>query len=90
MQPVPFSSELESEVVDLIVGRQLGQFGIDVDADRQPDLRSIPASCQATSGNPWVAVVYDPSHFRAADLFYEKHADRADPDELASGVATPT
>lgn len=57
MQIVPFSAELEAEVIDLIVGIQRGEFGIDIDADRQPDLRSIPAFYQLGAGNFWVARV---------------------------------
>jgi N-acetylglutamate synthase-like GNAT family acetyltransferase len=56
MHVVPFSPELESEVIDLIVGIQRGEFGIDIDAERQPDLRAIPSFYQTSAGNFWVAI----------------------------------
>jgi N-acetylglutamate synthase-like GNAT family acetyltransferase len=59
MQIAPFSPELESEVVDLITGIQRGEFGIDIDAERQPDLRRIPEFYQVGGGNFWVARVRD-------------------------------
>jgi hypothetical protein len=43
MKILPFSPEFESQVVDLIVGIQSGEFGIDISVDDQPDLRSIPS-----------------------------------------------
>ncbi len=52
----PFTPEYEDEVVDLIVGIQRGEFGIDIDAERQPDLRSIPGYYQVGAGNFWVAL----------------------------------
>jgi N-acetylglutamate synthase-like GNAT family acetyltransferase len=57
MQIVPCSIEFESDVIDLIVSIQRDEFGIDIDADRQPDLRSIPSYYQTGSGNFWVALV---------------------------------
>jgi len=56
MQVVPFSPELETEVIELIVGIQRGEFSIDIDAERQPDLRSIPSFYQVEAGNFWVAL----------------------------------
>ncbi len=58
MQIAPFSSEHEADVVDLIVSIQRGEFGIDIDAERQPDLRAIPSYYQTGSGNFWVALVH--------------------------------
>jgi N-acetylglutamate synthase-like GNAT family acetyltransferase len=57
MQVVPFSIEYESDVIDLIVSIQREEFGIDIDADRQPDLRRIPSYYQTGTGNFWVALV---------------------------------
>lgn len=59
MQVVPFSPDFETAVVELIVGIQRDEFGIDIDAERQPDLRSIPSFYQVGSGNFWVALQQD-------------------------------
>jgi len=59
MQVVPFSPKHESGVVDLIVGIQRGEFGLEIDAERQPDLRSITSYSQKDAGNFWVALVDD-------------------------------
>ena len=59
MKIVPFSPGLEAEVVGLIVGIQRGEFGIDITAERQPDLRSIPSFYQTAAGNFWVAIAED-------------------------------
>ena len=59
MKVVPFSSQYESEIVDLIVSIQRGEFGIDITAEHQPDLLSIPSFYQTASGNFWIAVVED-------------------------------
>lgn len=55
MQVSPFSLELEADVLGLIVGIQRDEFAIDIDAERQPDLRAIPSYYQVDSGNFWVA-----------------------------------
>lgn len=52
----PFEPRFGSEVLDLVVGIQRGEFGIDITAEQQPDLRAIPAFYQARGGNFWVAV----------------------------------
>lgn len=56
---LPFSREFESQVVDLIVGIQRGEFEIQITAEQQPDLREIPSFYQNASGNFWVALVDD-------------------------------
>ena len=56
MKVIPFSPEFESEVVELIVSIQRGEFEIDITANQQPDLRSIPSFYQVADGNFWVAV----------------------------------
>jgi hypothetical protein len=43
MRIIPFSTELESLVIDPIVSIQRPEFGIDITADQQPDLSSVPA-----------------------------------------------
>jgi len=55
MKIVPFSPGFETEVVNLIVGIQRDEFELDIDADRQPDLRSIRSFYQVNSGNFWLA-----------------------------------
>ncbi len=59
MEIVPFSREFESPVVELIVGIQRREFGIEITAEQQPDLREIPAYYQRSAGNFWVARVED-------------------------------
>ena len=56
MEVVPFRAELESQVVDLIVGIQRNEFGIPITADQQPDLQRIPTYYQVRDGNFWVAL----------------------------------
>lgn len=56
MRVVPFRPEFEEQVVELIVGIQRGEFGIDITAEQQPDLRRIPAYYQTGRGNFWVAL----------------------------------
>ena len=57
MEIVSFSREHEAQVVELIVGIQRGEFGIEITAEEQPDLREIPSFYQRGAGNFWVAVV---------------------------------
>ncbi len=56
MEVFPYSPKFESEVVDLIVSIQRGEFAIDITADQQPDLRAIQSFYQTGCGNFWVAV----------------------------------
>ena len=56
MQIVPFTPRYEEAVVDFIVSIQTGEFGIDITAEQQPDLRSIPLFYQAGAGNFWLAI----------------------------------
>ena len=56
MEINPFAPEFETQVVDLIVGIQRGEFGIDISAEQQPDLRSIQSFYQTAAGNFWVAL----------------------------------
>lgn len=55
MKIVPFSAELEGQVVELIVGIQRNEFGIPITAEQQPDLRDIRGFYQVRNGNFWVA-----------------------------------
>jgi N-acetylglutamate synthase-like GNAT family acetyltransferase len=52
----PFSTDLEEQVLQLVVGIQRGEFGIPISAAQQPDLREIPTFYQTGAGNFWVAI----------------------------------
>lgn len=52
---VPFRPEFRDQVIDLIVGIQRGEFGIEITAEQQPDLHRIPSYYQVGAGNFWVA-----------------------------------
>ena len=52
----PFESRYEAEVIDLIVGIQRDEFGVEIAAEDQPDLREIPSFYQRGAGNFWVAL----------------------------------
>ena len=56
LEILPFRPELERDVLELIVGIQRGEFGIEITAEEQPDLREIPAFYQVRGGNFWVAL----------------------------------
>ena len=56
---VPFSPRFESEVVDLILSIQRGEFEIDITAEQQPDLRSIPSFYQIARGRE--IMVHEPT-----------------------------
>lgn len=53
---LPFRAGFERDVIDLIVGIQRDEFGIEITAEQQPDLRDIPAFYQRGSGNFWLAI----------------------------------
>jgi N-acetylglutamate synthase-like GNAT family acetyltransferase len=57
MKIEPFSPEYETEVIDLIVGIQRGEFGIQITREQQLDLREIPSFYQTGCGNFWVAMI---------------------------------
>ena len=56
MDVIPFRAEFEPQVIDLIVGIQRGEFGMQISAEQQPDLRRIPSFYQVGGGNFWVAL----------------------------------
>jgi len=56
LEIVPFQPDLRSDVLDLIVGIQRDEFGIEITAEQQPDLHDIPGFYQMGSGNFWVAL----------------------------------
>lgn len=57
MQIVPFEARFTDEVLELIVAIQREEFGIDITAEQQPDLATIPTYYQTGLGNFWVAIV---------------------------------
>ncbi len=56
MEVVPFRSEFESQVVDLILEIQRDEFGMQISPEQQPDLRQISTFYQVEGGNFWVAL----------------------------------
>ena len=52
----PFTKEYEQQVIDLIVGIQSGEFGVNISAADQPDLKIISEFYQKGSGNFWIAL----------------------------------
>lgn len=52
----PFGKAHEDGIVELIVDIQRNEFGLDISADDQPDLRNIPDFYQRGMGNFWVAL----------------------------------
>lgn len=56
LEIVPFRPDLRSDVLDLVVGIQRDEFGIEITAEQQPDLHDIPGFYQMQSGNFWVAL----------------------------------
>jgi len=53
---VPFSTEHQDAVLELILGIQRGEFEIDITAAQQPDLGEIPSFYQRDAGGFWVAL----------------------------------
>jgi len=54
---IPFRKSYQSQVINLIVGIQSGEFGVEINADDQPDLKEIPRYYQHGSGEFWLAVI---------------------------------
>ncbi|SCB59834.1 Acetyltransferase (GNAT) domain-containing protein [Rhizobium aethiopicum] len=52
----PFAAGDADDVLSVILPIQREEFGIDITADAQPDLRVIPDFCQSGKGQFWVAV----------------------------------
>lgn len=52
----PFEPAFQEAVTRLIVGIQRREFGIDITAEQQPDLRNIVNFYQSGRGNFWVAL----------------------------------
>jgi N-acetylglutamate synthase-like GNAT family acetyltransferase len=57
LEIIPFRPGFESDVLELIVSIQRGEFAIDITAEQQPDLHDIRAFYQVGRGNFWLAVV---------------------------------
>jgi N-acetylglutamate synthase-like GNAT family acetyltransferase len=56
LEVIPFRAEFENQVVDLILEIQRNEFGMQITADQQPDLRQIETFYQVRNGNFWVAL----------------------------------
>jgi N-acetylglutamate synthase-like GNAT family acetyltransferase len=56
---VPFTEKYQQQVIDLIVGIQSGEFGVDITASDQPDLADIDNFYQKDNGNFWIAIKED-------------------------------
>ncbi len=52
----PFEPKYTEEIVDLILGIQIGEFNVPITRQDQPDLDQIPAIYQQNKGNFWVAL----------------------------------
>ncbi len=59
MQVVEFEEKYQPQLVDLIIQIQREEFGVDITAEQQPDLFSIPEYYQTGKGNFWIAVEAD-------------------------------
>jgi N-acetylglutamate synthase-like GNAT family acetyltransferase len=55
----PYTDFHKKEVVDLILGIQINEFGIPITLAAQPDLEAIPTFYQTNKGNFWIAKVED-------------------------------
>lgn len=56
---VPFSTEHQAGVIDVILPIQQSEFGISITLADQPDLRDIPGFYQRGFGNFWIALADD-------------------------------
>jgi len=54
---MPFIKPYEKQVIDLIVGIQHGEFGVNITAEDQPDLKNISNFYQNNNGNFWIAII---------------------------------
>ena len=55
MRIVEYKNEFQKEVIDLIVGIQRDELGVNITAEDQPDLKQIPVVYQKGKGNFWIA-----------------------------------
>jgi putative acetyltransferase len=56
MKIIPFKTEYEQQVIDLILGIQIGEFNVPITINDQPDLKMIPTFYQQSKGQFWVAI----------------------------------
>ena len=56
---IPFVKFYQQQVIDLIVGIQSGEFGVNISAEDQPDLKIISEFYQQGIGNFWIALKND-------------------------------
>lgn len=55
----PFTKLYQQQVIDLIIGIQSGEFGVNITAEDQPDLKNISQFYQTGVGNFWIATQND-------------------------------
>jgi N-acetylglutamate synthase-like GNAT family acetyltransferase len=56
---VEFSTKITDQVISLILSIQVGEFGVSITKDDQPDLLNISTFYQKGNGNFWCAVSND-------------------------------
>ena len=56
MRITPYTQPYQQQVASLIVGIQNKEFGVDITADDQPDLKNIEQYYQNNKGNFWIAL----------------------------------
>ncbi len=57
MQISPYKKEYEDQIIDLILYIQRNEFGIEITANDQPDLKNIKNYYQNGTGNFWIALI---------------------------------
>jgi N-acetylglutamate synthase-like GNAT family acetyltransferase len=56
---IEFDPTMTEQVISLILSIQVGEFGISITRNEQPDLLNIPAFYQKGNGNFWCAILND-------------------------------
>ncbi|MEF2231394.1 MAG: GNAT family N-acetyltransferase [Pseudodesulfovibrio sp.] len=56
MRILPYDGRDPDPIVTLITDIQIGEFGVDTSAEKQPDLRAIPEYYRQGAGNFWLAL----------------------------------
>lgn len=57
MRIASFDNHDPAGIIDLITTIQIDEFGVSTSAEKQPDLRDIPAFYQQGAGNFWLAFI---------------------------------
>jgi N-acetylglutamate synthase-like GNAT family acetyltransferase len=56
---IEFDPTMTDQVISLILSIQVGEFGVSITKEDQPDLLNIPAFYQKGNGNFWCAILND-------------------------------